>query len=91
MWYLKSAFDTYQKVQSSLQTRLTEMHSAALSPLQMMKSFIQNSSPEKGSDPSDELQELRKRISELETHRQKPKAKKKSAAAKKATGKPRTK
>jgi polyhydroxyalkanoate synthesis repressor PhaR len=92
MWYLKSAFDTYQKVQSSLQTRLTEMHSAALSPLQMMKNFIQNSPSEKGTEPSDELQELRKRISELEASRQKPKAKKKSAAAKKAVPrKPRTK
>jgi len=87
MWYLKSAFDTYQKVQSSLQTRLTEMHSAALSPLQMMKNFIQNSPPEKGSEPSDELQELRNRISELEASRQQPKAKKKSAAVKKAVPK----
>ena len=39
MWYLKSAFDAYQNVQSSLQTRLSEMQSAALSPLQMVKSF----------------------------------------------------
>ncbi len=87
MWYLKSAFDTYQKVQSSLQTRLTEMHSAALSPLQMMKSFIQNSPPEKGNEPSEELRELRKRISELESRRQKPQAKKKSVAAKKVVPK----
>ena len=27
MWHLKPAFDAYQKVQSSLQTRLTEMQS----------------------------------------------------------------
>src|SRR6266567_413240 len=50
MWYLKSAFDTYQNVQKTLQTRLTEMHSAALSPLQMMKNFIQGSSQEKASE-----------------------------------------
>src|SRR6202044_1525215 len=29
MWYLKSAFDAYQNVQSSLQTRLSELQSAA--------------------------------------------------------------
>src|ERR1700748_2750580 len=47
MWYLKSAFDAYQKVQSSVQDRLSEMQTAALSPLQMMKSFLQNSPQEK--------------------------------------------
>ena len=35
MWYLKSAFDSYQKVQSTLQDRFSQMQSAALSPLQI--------------------------------------------------------
>jgi polyhydroxyalkanoate synthesis repressor PhaR len=82
MWYLKSAFDTYQKVQSSLQTRLTEIHSAALSPLQMMKNFIQDSPPEKGSEPGQELEELRRRLSELEAQQGKPKIKKNRRATK---------
>jgi len=77
MWYLKSAFDTYQNVQNSLQTRLTEMHSAALSPLQMMKNFIQSSSPEKPAEASEELQELRRRIAELEARATKPTRQKK--------------
>ena len=72
MWYLKSAFDAYQKVQSSLQTRLTEMHSAALSPLQMMKNFIQTTAPEKNSDSNHELEELRKRLVELEARQREP-------------------
>ena len=79
MWYLKSAFDTYQKVQSSLQTRLTEMHSAALSPLQMMKSFIQNSAPEKNGESNQELEQLRQRLSELEARQQKPRTKPRAA------------
>ncbi len=79
MWYLKSAFDTYQKVQSSLQTRLTEMHSAALSPLQMMKSFIQSSAPEKNGESGQELEELRQRLSELEARQRKPRAKARAA------------
>jgi polyhydroxyalkanoate synthesis repressor PhaR len=77
MWYLRSAFDTYQKVQDSLQTRLTEMHSAALSPLQMMKNFIQGSAQEKPAEPDQELQEMRRRIAELEARLAKPKPAKK--------------
>ena len=72
MWYLRSAFDTYQKVQNSLQTRLTELHSAALSPLQMMKNFIQGSSPEKPAESSQELAEMRRRIAELEARLAQP-------------------
>ena len=32
-WYLKSAFDTYQKVQDAVQNRLSEVQSAILSPV----------------------------------------------------------
>lgn len=79
MWYLKSAFDTYQKVQSSLQTRLSEMQSAALSPLQMVRSFLQTPGAEKASE-SEELIELRRRIAELEARQAKPKPRKKATA-----------
>jgi len=67
MWYLKSAFDTYQKVQSSVQDRLSQMQSAALSPIQMMKNFLQSSGGEKSSATDSEMDEMRKRIAELET------------------------
>src|SRR6476646_230326 len=40
MWYLKSAFDTYQKLQDAVQNRLSEVHSAILSPVDMMKRFL---------------------------------------------------
>src|ERR1700751_641062 len=36
MWYLKSGFDALSEAQSSLQTRISEMQSATLSPLQMV-------------------------------------------------------
>src|ERR1700760_2106993 len=74
MWYLKSAFDAYQNVQSSLQTRLSELQSAALSPLQMVKSFLQAPAPKKSED-NEELLELRRRLAELEAQR-KPKGRK---------------
>jgi polyhydroxyalkanoate synthesis repressor PhaR len=70
MWYLKSAFDAYRKVQGALETGLHEVHSAAKSPLQMVKSFIQGTAPEKTAD-GDELQALRKRVSELEARLEK--------------------
>jgi polyhydroxyalkanoate synthesis repressor PhaR len=77
MWYLKSAFDAYQSVQSKLQTGLTGVQSAALSPLNMMKSFLQTQTlappaPEKQSTATDELRQLRERLAELEARLQKP-------------------
>ena len=67
MWYLRTAFDTYQKVQDSFQNRLADMGSAALAPLQKMRSFISSAlSPEGPPEPPSEIEELRKRIAELE-------------------------
>ncbi len=70
MWYLKSAFDAYQKVQSSLQTRLSEMQSAALSPLQAVKNFLQSAGADK-SDANEEVRVLRERIAQLEAKQKK--------------------
>jgi len=68
MWYLNSAFDAYKKVQSSLQDRLSQMQSAALSPLQTVKSFLQTPAANQARGSSDELRELRHRIAELEAN-----------------------
>jgi polyhydroxyalkanoate synthesis repressor PhaR len=76
MWYLKSAFDAYQKVQSSVQSRLSEVQSAALSPLQMVRNLVSGPSQENPAEGSGELQELRQRISELEGRLDKPKQQK---------------
>ena len=68
MWYLKSAFDTYQKVQDAVQHRLSEVQSAILSPVDTMKRFLgasASSSPLSGGDS--EVDALRKRVAELET------------------------
>jgi len=90
LWYLKSAFDTYQKVQSSVQDRLSQMQSAALSPLQAMKNFLQSSTPpEKPAEPNAELLELRRRVAELEA-RAKPKARRKARATTGRSGRKRS-
>jgi len=67
MWYLKSAFDTYEKVQDAVQNRLSEVQSAILSPVDMMKRFLGTSaSPPSRSDAEPEVEALRKRVAELE-------------------------
>jgi hypothetical protein len=76
MWYLKSAFDTYEKLQDAIQNRLSEVQSAILSPVDMMKRFLgaSASSPQRAADES-EVETLRKRVAELEAHLQKPERK----------------
>jgi len=72
MWYLKSAFDTYQKVQDAVQHRLSEVQSAILSPVDTMKRFLgasSSSSPQSGGDS--EVEALRKRVAELEARLEK--------------------
>jgi polyhydroxyalkanoate synthesis repressor PhaR len=98
MWYLKSAFDAYQGVQSKLHSGLTEMQSAAMSPISMLKNFVQRQPaespvPEVRSDPSAELQQLRERVAELEARVEKPRrtkapAKQKSRKNKKSVKRP---
>src|SRR5208283_1755319 len=73
MWYLKSAFDTYQKVQDSVQSRLGEVQSAILSPVDMMKKFLGAAAPPPPPvEAEPELHALRKRIAELEARLEKP-------------------
>ena len=39
-WYLKSAVEAYQKVHETVQSRLTDVRSAALSPLETVKNLL---------------------------------------------------
>lgn len=75
MWYLKSAFDTYQKLQTAIQGGFSEVQSAALSPLSMMKKLVQGAGIQ--AQPEDrELEQLRQRLADLETRVAEPRAKK---------------
>jgi polyhydroxyalkanoate synthesis repressor PhaR len=65
MWYLNSAFDAYKKVQHSLQNGLAEVQSAATSPVDLIKNFIKGKETPRPTE-ADTLQELQKRIAELE-------------------------
>lgn len=74
MWYLKSAFDAYQKVQDTFQSRLGDVQSAIASPVQMLNKFL-GTPPSVGPPPSEsksEVDKLRKRVAELEARLGKP-------------------
>ncbi len=68
--FMKSAVDTYSRMQDALQSGLQEVRSAALSPLQTVSKLMQVVPEQR--DSSDELQDLRRRVAELEAraHRQ---------------------
>jgi polyhydroxyalkanoate synthesis repressor PhaR len=68
MWYLKSAFDTYQKVQDAVQNRLSDVQSVILSPVETMKRFLGSPEvPQQASNPPTEVEALRRRIADLES------------------------
>lgn len=68
MWYLGAAFDAYKKVQSTVESRLSEVRSAALSPLNVMKNLLGTTPPVS----SNELDQLRERVAELEERLKQP-------------------
>ena len=80
MWYLKSAFDTYQNVQQAVQSRLSDVRSAAMSPLSLMKDLLTGSAPPAAEG---EIELLRRRVAELEARIAKPRARRKRPGAKK--------
>ncbi len=67
MWYLKSAFDTYQKVQQT-----------ALSPIEMVKSFLGGGPANSGAE--EEMERLRRRVAELEALVEKPRRQRRKSA-----------
>ena len=67
-WYLRTAFDTYHKVQETVQNRLTDVGSAAFAPFQKMRTLISSalSSEASEEEPTPEVEVLRRRVAELE-------------------------
>ena len=84
LWYLKSAFDTYQTVQDAVQNRLGQMQSAILSPVESMKRLLSATpvAPVTKDNDSD-VRILRKHLAELERRHSSPKTRKKVNAGKK--------
>ena len=83
MWYLKSAFDSYQKVQDAVQNRLGEVQSAILSPVETVQRFLgagMSAAASPQPQAEGELNSLRKRVAELEARLRKPARKRRSRA-----------
>src|SRR5579864_2654448 len=81
MWYLKSAFETYQKLQDAVQNRLSEVQSAILSPVDLMKRFL-GTAASAPPETESEVEALRKRVAELEGRAGKSARKKRSVSKK---------
>ncbi len=74
MWYLKSAFEAYQKVQDSFQSRLGDVQSAIVSPVEMLNNFLGTmpTASRPRSEGKSDLDKLRRRVAELEARLGKP-------------------
>jgi BMFP domain-containing protein YqiC len=66
MWYLKSAFETFERVQETVQNRLTDVQSALLSPVDTMKRLLGGNVSEIRAKADPQLDVLRTRVAELE-------------------------
>ena len=69
MWYLKSAFDAYSNVQDVVQSRLSDVRSAAMAPLSMVRNIL-GAAPPAAKDA--EVERLRQRVQELEARLNQP-------------------
>ncbi len=76
MWYLKSAFDAYQKMQGALQSGFA----GVASPVDTLRNFLGR--PERSE--MSETEELRRRVAELEARLTKPAKKAKPAKKRKS-------
>jgi len=81
MWYLKSAFDAYHKVQETVQERFSDVRDAAFSPLHMVRSLLTPPAPP-ASEKDLELAQLRGRVAELEEKLRQPGTSRKRTARK---------
>ena len=83
MWYLKSAFEAYQKVQDSFQSRLGDVQSAIVSPVEMLNKFLGTTPPASRppSESKSEVDNLRRRVAELEARLGKPARQRKKKSA----------
>jgi polyhydroxyalkanoate synthesis repressor PhaR len=70
-WYLETAFDLYQKAGSALRTRVSEARLAVTSPVEYLRNLLSGQPRAPEPDPG-ELEELRRRIQELEARLSRP-------------------
>jgi polyhydroxyalkanoate synthesis repressor PhaR len=94
MWYLKHAFETFETVQDAVRSRLGQVQSAILSPVDIMKQLLGSTpsseildsrTPKRANRQTEEdheLDVLRKRVAELEARLKKPSRQKQGSGRK---------
>lgn len=65
-WYLNSTLDLYKKTQDTVQTRLSDAKKAVGSPIEFVRNLLAGQSPQALISPTSEVQELRRRVEELQ-------------------------
>jgi polyhydroxyalkanoate synthesis repressor PhaR len=94
MWYLKHAFETFETVQDAVRSRLGQVQSAILSPVDIVKQLLGSTpsseildsrTPKRANRQTEEdheLDVLRKRVAELEARLKKPSRQKQGSGRK---------
>lgn len=72
-WYLNSTLDLYKKAQDTVQTRLSDAKSAVTSPLEFVRNLLSGQSLQPAASQAGEVEELRRRVAELQSHLEKEK------------------
>jgi polyhydroxyalkanoate synthesis repressor PhaR len=70
-WYLNSTLDLYKKAQDTVQTRLSDAKSAVTSPLEFVRNLLSGQSWPPPASRSGEVEELKRRVEELQSRLQK--------------------
>lgn len=65
-WYLNSTLDLYKKAQDTVQTRLSDAKKAVGSPIEFVRNLLAGQSPQALLSPTSEVEELRRRVEELQ-------------------------
>lgn len=65
-WYLNSTLDLYKKAQDTVQTRLSDAKKAVGSPIEFVRNLLAGQSPQALISPTSEVEELRRRVEELQ-------------------------
>ncbi len=79
MWYLKSAFDAYGKVQQSFTSGLSDLQAAASSPVRTIRNLF---AAGPAADSNDEVEQLKKRLLILESQLEKNRSRKRGGRRK---------
>ena len=66
-WYLDSTIDLYKKAQDTVQTRLSDAKGVVGGPLEFVRNLLSGHIPQAAASRTNEVEELRRRVQELQS------------------------